>query len=176
MAFVATDLAARYSVTTGAVGGATAGTPAGSLGRWCSTTAVDWATVFDTITATENAAGTTDYRCIFLVNPTSTTMANLVVWIDPPQGPPGATVYLAVDPAGASAVTSATAQAAQIATETTAPAGVTGWSLPPAGSPLALGDLPGGSCIALWLKRTVNAAGQVIGDGCTLHFRSAQVA
>ena len=175
MALVAADLVVRLSTgSTGTRGNASASTPAASLGKYVSTTA--WsAGVFDIITAAENAASTTDYRCVFAVNTSAADTAGAVkVWIGQVAG--GASVVIAIDPRAASAVGSTTAQAAVTTSETVAPSGVTGWAAPmTADTGLLLGRLGPGQCRALWIKRTAANTTAMTGDGFSLTFRSEVV-
>lgn len=158
MPISATDLLFKLSVKTGAAGNSTAGTPAGSLGKYISTTEVSGTTLnnlFDDISAAENAASTTDYRCLFIHNAHGTlTYQNAVVFFTGGDPAGGATVTCAVDNIAVSAIGSASAQAAEIANETTAPSGVGAYSLPTtAGTGLALGNIGPGQCKAIWIKR-----------------------
>lgn len=72
MPIVASDIKTRLSVTTGAAGGSTAqANPNNSLGKYISTTDISGTplnNLFDDISGDENAAGTIDYRCLFIYN------------------------------------------------------------------------------------------------------------
>lgn len=72
MPIVAADIKTRLSVTTGSAGGSTAqADPNASLGKYASTTEISGTplnNLFDNISGDENAAGTTDYRCVFIHN------------------------------------------------------------------------------------------------------------
>lgn len=175
MAITSTDIVLRYSVVTGAAGDSTAGTAAGSLGKYASTTAVATGAngLFDDISGAENAASTVDYRCIFVLNNHATlTMQNAVVYLSA-EVAGGASVALAVDNIAASAKGSASAQAAQIANETTAPTGVGAFSSPTTvATGLALGNITPGQVRGVWVRRTaansaaLDADGVTIGVGC----------
>lgn len=175
MTLAATDVVPRLSTgSTGTRGNTSASTPAASLGKYVSTTA--WsASVFDIITAAENAASTTDYRCIFVVNISASDTAGAVkVWLGQVAG--GASVVIALDPRAASAVDSTTAQAAVTTSGTVAPSGVTGWAAPTtADTGLLVGTLGPGQCRALWIKRTAANTSAMTGDGFSLTFRSEAV-
>lgn len=169
MAIAATDIKRKLSVVA-AAGNTTGGTPSTSLGDQISTTEwVDGGTLFDTITGAENAAATVDYRCVFIHNAHATlTLTSAVVYVSS-QVAGGADIAIAVDNIAASAIGSASAQAAVIATETTAPAGVGAFSAPStAGTGLALGDLLPGYCRAVWIRRTATNSGPIDTDGFTL--------
>lgn len=171
MAITSTDIVLRYSVVTGAAGDSTAGTQAGSLGKYVATTAVATGAngLFDDISGAENAASTVDYRCILVLNNHATlTMQNAVVYLSA-EVAGGASVALAVDNIAASAKGSASAQAAQIANETTAPTGVGAFSSPTtAATGLALGNLTPGQVRAVWVRRTAANSAALDADGVTL--------
>lgn len=86
MPIVSSDILVKLSVTSGAAGNSTAqGNVNNSLGKYISTTQITDATLnnlFDDISGDENAAGTTDYRCIFFHNAhASLTLQSPKVWI-----------------------------------------------------------------------------------------------
>lgn len=171
MPITATDILFKLSVKTGAAGNATASTPAASLGKYVSTTA--WAAgangLFDNISGDENAASTVDYRCIFVHNAHATlTLENAKVWVSA-EVAGGAGVAIATDNLGPVAVGSASAQAAEIATETTAPTGVSAFSTPvTSGTGLALGNIGPGQVKAVWVRRTAANSAAINSDGFTL--------
>lgn len=161
----------KYSVSA-AAGNTTASTAATSLGDQISTTA--WAggslnDLFDNISGAENAASTVDYRCIFIHNSnTANTYENAVVWISA-ETAGGASIAIATDNITASAIGSASAQAAVIASETTAPTGVSAFSSPTTqGAGLSLGNIPAGQCRAIWIRRTAANTAALSNDGVTI--------
>lgn len=169
MPIVSGDIVLRYSVKTGSAGDTTAGTAAGSLGKYVSTTAMATGAggLFDDISGAENAANTVDYRCVFVLNNHATlTLQNAVVYLSS-EVSGGANVTIAVDNLGPTAKGSSSAQAAEIANETTGPSGVGSYSAPTtAGTGLALGNIAPGEVKAFWAKRTAtNSAAQA--DGVT---------
>ena len=89
-----------YSVVTGAAGNSTAGTAAGSLGKYLSTTA--WAggvanDLFDNISGAENAASTVDYRCILIRNLNgANALQNAVLYLSA-ETAGGASIAVGVD-------------------------------------------------------------------------------
>lgn len=173
MPIVASDLLWKLSVKTGSAGNSTAGTPAGSLGKYISTTAWDQNTLannlFDVVTGEENLAAESEYRCVFIHNAHATlTLQTPVVYIDS-QVSGGADVTIGVDPAAATAIGSASAQAASVTDENTAPAGVTfsGAAVSRA-TGLPLSDLAPGYCRAVWVKRTTTNSAALDNDGFTL--------
>lgn len=173
MPIVATDLETRLSVKTGSAGDSTAGTALGSLGKYMSTTVPTTASLnnlFDDISGSENLASDVEYRCIFLLNDHQTlTLQSAVVWISQ-EYTGGAAVAIGLDPAGVVDRDSASAQAAEIADESTAPAGVSFSSPNDKGSGLAIGDIPPNDCIAIWVRRTATNSAALALDGGTLKY------
>lgn len=171
MAITAADILFKFSVKTGAAGNSTAGTAAGSLGKYISTTQITDASLdnlFDDITGDENAASTVDYRCYFVHNAHATlTWVGVKVWISA-EVSGGASAAIAIDVTAASAIGSAGAQAEQIATETTAPASETFTAPTTKGAGLTLGDLPPGQTRAIWVRRTAANTVAVDSDGVTI--------
>lgn len=172
MAITATDLLFKLSVKTGSAGNSTSGTPAGSLGKYISTTQLSGTALnnlFDDISGAENAASTVDYRCIFIHNNHgSLSLTSAKVYLSA-EVSGGASIAIAVDDIAASAVGSSSAQGAEIANETTAPTGVGAFSSPTtyAGG-LSLGDIAAGSCRAIWVRRTAANSAAKNNDGVTI--------
>jgi hypothetical protein len=85
MAITSSDILIKLSVKTGSAGNTTAGTPAGSLGKYISTTQVSGTAlnnIFDDVTGQENFDSDAEYRCIFVHNNHATlTLQNAVVYI-----------------------------------------------------------------------------------------------
>lgn len=170
-AIVAGDILLKYSVAA-AAGNTTASSAAASLGDQISTSA--WAggsvnDLFDNISGAENAASTVDYRCIFVHNSNAAnTLENPVVYLSA-EVAGGASIAVAVDGTAASAIGSASTQAATIASETTAPTGTGGFSSPTTlGTGLALGNIPVGQCKAFWVRRTAANTAALTADGVTI--------
>ena len=169
MPILSTDILRKYTVKTGAAGNATAGTAAGSLGKYISTTQIGPdATVgnlFDDITGDENAAGEAEYRCEGVHNAhASLTWQNPVAWIVS-EVAGGASVALSVDTTAAAALGSAAAQFKEVVDENTAPAGQTFSSPTTKGAGLALGNLPNGQVKGLWHRRTAANTAAINSDG-----------
>ena len=170
MAIAASDIVKRLSVVTASAGDTTAGTPASSFGDQVATTVITDATLnnlFDDVSGAEAAAGTTEYRCIFVLNNHATlTYENATVAIQSETGT-GTTITLATDNIGNVAKGSASAQAATIASETTAPTGVSAFSA----GPLSIGNLAPGQVRGIWLKRVVSAGASASNpDSAVLRF------
>ena len=171
MAILATDILLNLSTTAGAAGNSTAqADPNASLGKYVSTTAMTTAAngLFDDITGDENAASTVDYRCIFVLNNhASLALQNAVIYLSA-EVASGASIAIATDNIAISAKGSASAQAAQVATQTTAPTGVGTFSSPTTkAAGLALGTIPAGSVKAVWVRRTAGNTAAVNADGVT---------
>lgn len=171
MPIVTADLEYRYSVTTGSAGDSTAGTGAGSLGKYMSTTEVVGADLFDDISGAENAAEDVEYRCVFVTNThASLTAQSAKVWLSS-ETAGGADVAIGLDPVGVVAGDSESDQAATAADEGTAPGGVSFSSPTTEGAALDIGDVEPGECVAVWWRRTATDSAAVDDDGATLRFR-----
>lgn len=173
MPIASSDLHFKLSLKTGTAGNQSAQPdPNQSLGKYISTTDITDNTLnnlFDDISGDENAANTVDYRCIFIHNAHATlTLQNAVVWLSA-EVAGGASISLAIDNVAASAIGSASAQADQIANETTAPSAVGTFSAPTTkGTGLSVGSLTAGQCRAIWVKRTAANTAALNNDGCTI--------
>lgn len=170
MAIAATDIIFRLSTTGGAAGDSTAGTPAGSLGKYVSTTAMGTGAgaLFDDVSGAENAASDVEYRCFFVLNNHATLTAQNVTMYLSAEVAGGASIAIATDNIGPVAKGSAAAQAAQIADENTAPAGVGAFSSPvDDASGIAIGSLAPGQVKAIWVRRTAANSSPLDSDGVT---------
>lgn len=172
MAISGSDILWKHSVKTGSAGNSTAGTAAGSLGKYISTTA--WAggvahDLFDVVTGAENAASTVDYRCVFIHNShASLALLSAMLWLTSPVSG-GADFAIAVDTTVASVIGSSSAQAVEIANETTVPSGLTFSAPTTKAGGLSLGDIPAGQCRAVWIRRTAANTAALNNDGVTLN-------
>lgn len=172
MAIANTDIALMLATTAGSAGNTTAqADPNASLGKYISTTALGTSAngMFDNVTGAENAASDVEYRCIFVLNNHATlTMLSAVAYLSA-EIAGGAGVALAVDSTAASAKGASAAQALTIVDENTAPAGPLTFSSPTTvGTGIALGDIPAGSCRAVWVRRTAANSAALDSDGFTL--------
>lgn len=122
--------------------------------------------LFDAVSAAQAAAGLVEYRCVYLHNANATdTMTAARVWISANTPLAGTTLDIGV---GTAAI-NGTEQT--IANEATAPTGVTFSAPSSAGAGLALGNIPAGQHIAIWLRRTVTAgSGSSPNDTATLAY------
>lgn len=166
------EILLKYSTAAGAAGNSNTSSAAASLGKYISTTA--WAggsanDLFDNISGAENAASTVDYRCIFVHNSNaSNALENAVVYLSA-ETAGGASIAIAIDNIAASAIGSASAQSATIATETTTPTGIGAFSSPTTiGTGLSLGNIPAGQCRAFWVRRTAANTAALSNDGVTI--------
>jgi hypothetical protein len=170
-AIVPSDILFKYAVTSGSAGNTLAGAASSSLGKYISTTAFPDATLnglFDDVSGAENAASTVDYRCVFVHNSNaSNALENAVIYLSA-EVAGGASIAIGADTTAASAIGSASAQALQIANETTAPAGVSFSSPTSSGTGVSLGSIPAGQCKAFWVRRTAANTSALSNDGVTL--------
>jgi hypothetical protein len=174
MAIVASDIQLLLSTTAGSAGFSNTSTPAGSLGKYCSTSTITdnvSNNVFPNITGDQNAgAPYTDYSCVFVLNNHATLpLQNAVVYLSS-QVSGGADITIATDNIAASAKGGSSAQAANIANSTTAPTGTSSFSAPTTkGAGLSLGTINAGQVKGIWVKRnlasTVSAQNA---DGATI--------
>lgn len=171
MPIAPSDLLFRLSIKTGSAGNTTASAPATALGKYISTTAITDASLnnlFDTISGPENAASDVEYRCFFVLNNHATlTWQAPTVWISG-ETAGGASAAIGLDPAGVTPKGQAGAQAASIATEQDAPAGVTFSAPVSKGTGLVLPDIPAGSCAAIWVRRTAANTAALALDGVVI--------
>lgn len=171
MAITASDIKFKFSVKTGSAGNSTAGTAAGSLGKYISTTEITDATLhnlFDVITGDENAASDVEYRCIFIHNAHATlTWESVVVWLFS-ETSGGAVAAIAVDGVAASAIGSSSAQADEVATEQSAPTGESFSSPTTKGTGLSVGNIAAGECRAIWVRRSAANTSALDLDGVVL--------
>lgn len=171
MPIVSGDIDFRLSTKSGSAGDSLASTPAASLGKYVATTEITNATgenLFDDASGAENTAQDIEYRCFFVLNNHGTlTLSGAVAWLSAEvQG--GAVVAIGLDPAGVVAKGSASAQAAEIATEGDAPTGVTFSSPTDKGSGLSIGNIGPGQVQAIWMRRTCTNSAALSGDGATV--------
>lgn len=167
MAITASDIKIRYSVSA-AAGNTTVGAGATSLGDQISTTDLSSGSVdalFDAVTGTEADVGDVEYRCVFVLNNHATlTLTDAYITVQSDLAG-GAATAIALDNIAISAKGSASAQAATIPDEATAPSGVGAFGT----GPLTIGNLAPGECKAVWIRRTVPAATSAsASDGSTL--------
>lgn len=171
MAISSSDLKFKLSVKTGSAGNSTSGTPAGSLGKYVSTTEIVDASlhnIFDVITGDENAASDVEYRCFFIHNSHATlTLVGAVAWLAS-ETSGGAAAAIGVDTTAASAVGGSSAQALEVTDEQTAPAGVSFSSPTSKGSGISLGDIAAGEVKAIWVRRTAANTSPLDTDGVVI--------
>jgi hypothetical protein len=171
-AITSAEILIRRTIKTGSAGGSLAqATADASLGKYASTTDLPASganTMFDDISGAENAANTVDYRGYVAHNTNAANaLQNAVVWISA-ETAGGSSIAIATDNVASSVYTSASAQLAEIATETTAPTPVSAFSSPTTvGTGLSLGSIAVNFVKGFWLRRTAaNTAAQA--DGVTI--------
>lgn len=171
MAIAASDIKVKLSIKTGSAGNSLAQSdPDASLGKYISTTEVGTSLhdLFDAVSGTENAASDVEYRCVFIHNDHgSLTAESVSVYIDS-ETAGGASIALAVDGTAASAIGSASAQADEVADESTAPSGESFSSPTTDGTGISVGDIAAGECRAIWIRRTAADTAAIDADGFTL--------
>lgn len=174
MSILAADILFKLSTTAGSAGNSQAqADPNASLGKYISTTEVTDNTLnnlFDDVTGPENAASDVEYRCIFIHNSHgSLTLTSPYIWLSA-EVAGGAAIAIAVDSnVAASAIGSASAQATEVANESTAPSPALSFSSPTSyGTGISIGDLPAGYCIGVWVRRTCSNTSPVANDGVTI--------
>jgi hypothetical protein len=172
MAVTDSDIELRYTIPGAGSGDSQAGTAAGSLGEYVSTTQIVSGTLhnlFDLVTGTENAALDEEYRCFAVCNTNATdTWTAVDVWIAS-QVSGGAGITMGLDPAGVVPIAQVAAQGAVVVDESTAPGGVT-FTSPSSGSPLTIGDMTLNTAQLIWIKRTATASASLLNDGATVSF------
>ena len=172
MAITATDILFKLSTPAGAAGNANAGTVGASLGKYISTTPLSGTALhnlFPVLTGSQNAASQVDYQCVFVHNNHATLTATAVSLYLSGDVADGAAVAIGVDPTAASVIGAASAQALQIASSTTAPAGVTFSAPTTDGTGISLGDIGPGQCKAFWVRRTAANTAALANDGTILN-------
>jgi len=111
---------------------------------------------FRDILALESYNGITLYACLYLKNSWTGTLNQVKVWIDP-DTTGDASMMAGLDPAG-NGDGSTTGIATIIASETTAPTGVTFGTPSSKATALNIGTLTTGQCRACWFKFTLPGA------------------
>jgi|Deesub1362B_J571_1020462.scaffolds.fasta_scaffold00499_24 hypothetical protein len=141
------------------------GTPQGSLGGAITSNEVPSSgtnVIFDDVSAEEAQSGDVEYRCIYVKNTNTTdTLYDARVFIAQDTLSADDEIDIGLDPAGVGDGTN-TGVATSIADEGEAPTGVTFSHPTDYASGLVIGDLGPGQCIAIWIRRTVNAGAAAI--------------
>lgn len=171
MAIVAGDILTKLSVKTGSAGNSTSSTPAGSLGKYISTTAISGTAlnnIFDDVSGQENFDSDVEYRCVFVHNNHATLpLQNAVVYIAS-QVSGGAVAAISVDSVASSVVGASSAQALEVTDENTAPAAISFSAPSTRGTGLSLGTIAAGSVKAFWIRRTAANTAALNNDGLSI--------
>ncbi len=173
MPIIAADIVYRLSVTTGPGNSTAQADPNLSLGEFMSTTVAATTTdgLFDQVSGAENTASDVEYRCIFVYNTHGTlALQTAKLWMSA-EVAGGANAAIGLDPAGVLTNNSASAQAAEIVDEGTAPTGVTFTTPTTEGAALTIGNIPAGSVQAIWVRRTATNSAAEANDGVTLRVK-----
>jgi len=150
MPIVATEVQYRLS------GGAANADPLLSLGGTKSSTAFG-ANFFDDVTSAQSAAGSVEYRCLYVNNSNATLVyQNAVIWIQANTPSADTTLDIGIGTSAINGVEQTTAN------EATAPTGVTFTAPSAFAAGLVLGSLPAGQHRAVWVRRTVNVGAAAI--------------
>ena len=177
MPIAAADVVWNYTVNTGpGLSTAANANRADSIGGFASSTAWAGGTIhdlFDLISGTENTNLNAEYRCIFVRNAHATlTMENVRVYLTDVAG--GADASVGLDPTGVVSSTLATAQAKRLADEDdstavlgAAPAVTFSDTAVDYATGLAVANIPAGSGIAVWFRRTAGNSAAINNDGAT---------
>lgn len=170
MAIVDTDIKWKYSKNTGPGNSSAQADPNDSIGGFMSSTEWTGGTLhdlFDAITGDENVASDVEYRCVFVHNTHATlTLQSPKLWLVS-QVTGGADAALAIDGIGVVTATSASAQAERIANENTAPSGETFTAPASKAAGITVPNIPAGSCIGVWIRRTAANTAAMNNDGAT---------
>lgn len=146
-------------------GGSGNSDPNASLGGDQSNTEITDATVenlFDNVSGDEGAAGDIEYRCFFIKNAHgSLALQSPFIWkVSPtPATDDENLVEIGLDPSGVTTQGS-TDLPEDIGTEDSAPSGVVFTEPLNKAGGLAVADIPAGSVVAVWVKRTIVAGAQ----------------
>lgn len=160
MPIVSSDIKFRLS------GGSGNTSAAASLGGAMSTSTDAPASIFDDVSSAESAAGSTEYRCVYVLNNHgSLTLQNAKIWIE--ANTPSATTTVAIALGGEGL----NGTAETVANETTAPVGETFSAPANEGAGLSLGNIPFGQKYPVWIRRTVDAGTAAAADSFTLRVK-----
>ena len=171
-AITSAEILVKYTTLSGAAGNSTGSTPAGSLGKYVSSTPWPGGSpndLFDDITGAENAASTVDYRCVGVHNSNgANNLVNAVAYLSA-ETAGGASLSLAADTVAASAVGSAAAQMLAGTSELAGPqTGLTYAAPTTAAAGVPLGTIPVGNVKGLWIRRTAANTAALSNDGATI--------
>lgn len=127
--------------------------------------------LFDKVTSDESLAGDTEYRCAYVQNTHGTiTLEEAISYITTNTASGTTDMSVAVGTSAVGGIEQV------IADESTAPVGLTWTSLLGTANGVALGDIPAGSHMAIWLRRVVDAGTLAAPlDGITLTTRGSTV-
>lgn len=150
-------------------GGTSNTSAAASLGGARSTaggglvpTALTANSLFDDVTSTEEGAGDTEYRAVYLLNSGNQPAENVRIFLTDTTDP-GTTFAIALDGAGVNGVAEG-----PVANENTAPTGEVFSSPTTDGTGLNPANVPAGQAVPIWIRRVVTAATGASDDTFTI--------
>jgi hypothetical protein len=160
MAVLATDIDFHLS------GGAANADPNASLGGEISSNQIadgGLHNLFDLVAGAESSAGDTEYRCLYVRNASAQTLFNAYVFVATESPSPGSDELIGLGSSGVNGVEQS------VADEQTAPASVTFAQANGSGNALAIGDIPAGEHMAIWIQRDISVGASAYNnDGPTL--------
>lgn len=172
------EILLKLTTKLGAAGNSQAGTPAGSLGKYISTTQFvsdNLHNIFDAVSAAENLAMEFEYRCLAYHNSNGALDLTVAKVFIQAEAAGGASIAIGVDPNAASPIGQVAAQFAEIANEDTAPAGVVFTSPVDYANGVLLGTLAPGTCRGLWVRRLTTNSPAMANDTATLRIQGETV-
>lgn len=134
-------------------GGAANADPDASLGGIISNSQIVDAglhNLFDIVDGAESAAGDAEYRCCYVRNNSAQTLFNAYVFVASESPSVGSDELIGLGSSGVNGVEQS------VGDEQTAPAGVTFAQANGVGNALAIGDLPAGQHMAIWIRRDIS--------------------
>ena len=162
------DLVIRLSSTTATSGFYFNQTdPNISLGKYMASSQVGTGLhqLWDPISAAENAASTSDYRCLFIHNINASSVFSSGYIFISGQVAGGANVFLGVDATPATTGSFTGVQASSVAGETSVPGGVTFINALTYATGISIGNLNPGHCRGLWVRRDAQNSAAINSDG-----------
>ncbi len=126
--------------------------------------------LFAFVSPEEAQAGSTKYRAVMLKNDSAYTMYGINVWISQNTPFPDDAVKIAIE------APDANGEIQLLASETSAPSGVTFYGAADEANGLAIGDMASGKNYGVWIERVLNSTSSRYADnGFTLTFKASTV-
>ncbi|MES9925977.1 MAG: hypothetical protein ABW152_18000 [Candidatus Thiodiazotropha endolucinida] len=119
--------------------------------------------LFDIVSGAESSAGDAEYRCLYVRNNSAQTLFSAYVYVNVESPSVGSDELIGLGSSGVNGTEQT------VADEQTAPAGVTFQQANGQGNALAIGDIPAGEHMAIWVRRDISAGASAYNnDGPTL--------